>query len=387
VKITRPFFAIFCKTGSHALADKSFTRYYLRKQVFLRQSTPMPETKKTSPIFLLLRIAVVAAGITFGVVWLSREQRWQNLVEILRQLNIAIFALALCIFVISQVIIALRWWLLLRTQSIFIDFWASVKLYFLGWFYNNFMPSSVGGDLIRAWYVTRHTDKKFQAVLSVFVDRIIGLSSTLIIAVFFYSIFLWGQASKIFTSGEKKTGLLKSIAEHKSYLFWLLVVIAALFCVILLHRRGRAILQKAWSSLRNHSLRMIKKLKDAIILYCRKPLVILQAFGLTVFLQLLTITGFWFLGTNLGIEASIKYYYVFFTLTWVLGAVPVSIGGAVVVEGLLAYMFIHIAGVQAEAALALALCQRIVWMLASLPGAAIHLMGAHLPKDFFIDYD
>jgi hypothetical protein len=33
------------------------------------------------------------------------------------------------------------------------------------------------------------------------------------------------------------------------------------------------------------------------------------------------------------------------------------------------------------------LCQRAVWMLASLPGAAIHLVGAHLPKDFSVDYD
>jgi uncharacterized membrane protein YbhN (UPF0104 family) len=112
-----------------------------------------------------------------------------------------------------------------------------------------------------------------------------------------------------------------------------------------------------------------------------------QAFGLTVFLQLLTITGFWFLGRNIGVDVSIKYYYVFFTLTWVLGAVPISIGGVAVVEFSLVALFIKFAGVSKEAAAALALCQRAVWMLASLPGAAIHLMGAHLPKDFFIDYD
>jgi uncharacterized membrane protein YbhN (UPF0104 family) len=110
---------------------------------------------------------------------------------------------------------------------------------------------------------------------------------------------------------------------------------------------------------------------------------------------MLTITAFWLLGRNMGIQADIKYYYVFFTLTWVLGAVPVSIGGAVVVEGMLTYLFSTFAGVAEEAAFALALCQRAVWMLASLPGAAIHLIGAHLPesskrslestKDFIID--
>ena len=146
-------------------------------------------------------------------------------------------------------------------------------------------------------------------------------------------------------------------------------------------------LSKAFSYICVSSLRMIVKFKNAIVIYCRKPLAILAAFGLTILLQLLTITGFWLLGRNMGIEAGIEYYYVFFTLTWVLGAVPVSIAGAVVVEGTLAYLFITFAGVAKDAASALALCQRAVWMLASLPGAAIHLIGAHLPKDFFIDYE
>ena len=89
----------------------------------------------------------------------------------------------------------------------------------------------------------------------------------------------------------------------------------------------------------------------------------------------------------MGIDVSVKYYYVFFTLMWVVAALPVSIGGAVVMEGGLAYLFIHFTGVEPEAALALALCQRVVWMIASIPGAFVHLVGAHLPKDFFIDYD
>jgi uncharacterized protein (TIRG00374 family) len=302
-------------------------------------------------------------------------------------MNLWIFAGVLGIFVIGQIIVGLRWWLLLRTQSIFINFWPAVRLHFLGLFYNNFMPSSVGGDLIRAWYATKHTNKKFEAALSVFVDRAIGLLSTLIITAFFYTLFLRGRGSVITRSDEGQGSFLKSAAEYKGLLLWVAGAIVVVFCGLLLHKRGRAVLEKVWSSICVRGVRMIKKLRGAIVLYCSKPLTILTVFGLTFFLQILTITSFWFLGVNLGIEASIKYYYVFFTLTWVLGAVPVSIGGAVVVEGLLAYLFVQIAGAKAETALALALCQRIVWMLASSPGAVIHLIGAHLPKDFFVDYD
>lgn len=342
------------------------------------------QVKKSKYIFLYLRIAVVACGIACGIYWLSRQQRWNTLVKIFLRMNMGVFAAALGIFIIGQMIIGLRWWLLLRSQSIFIDLWAAVRLHFLGLFYNNFMPGSVGGDLLRAWYVTKHTSKKFEAVLSVFVDRVIGLLTTLTIAVFFYSLFLRGKGIVI-TSGVPG-GFLDSVVQYRRLLLWAFVVIAVIFSILLSRTKGRAILAKACSSIRLHAGMMIEKLKNAVILYCRKPLTILVVFTLTVFLQLLTITGFWLLGVNLGITAGIEYYYVFFTLTWVFGAVPVSIAGAVVVEGLLAYLFIRFAGVEAEAALALALCQRFVWMLASLPGAAIHLLGAHLPKDFFVDY-
>jgi len=351
------------------------------------------EPKKTRSIFLFLRIAVVSGGIIAGFFWIRREVGWGNLADTFRSINLGVFALVLGVFIISQVIVGLRWWLLLRSQSIFIRFWATVRLYFLGWFYNNFMPGSMGGDLLRAWYVTRHTDKKFEAVLSVFVDRVIGLSSTLVIAVFFYLLFLRGKGLEITSSGTD--GFLSSIAQYKSVFFWAVVIIIVILCALLLHRKSRSMLLKVCSYIRHVGLRIMHKFRDAAVIYCTKPLTILLAFGLTVFLQMLAITAFWLLGRNMGIQASVKYYYVFFTLTWILGAVPVSIGGVVVVEGMLAYLFITFAGTAKGAASTLVLCQRAVWMLASLPGAVIHLVGAHLPedpknslqdrKDFFVD--
>jgi uncharacterized protein (TIRG00374 family) len=346
---------------------------------------PRGRVKKSKRIFVFLRIAIVFCGILGGIFWVSREQRWNRLVQIFRQMNISVFAAVFGIFIISQIIIGLRWWLLLRSQKISISFWTVVRLYLLGWFYNNFMPGSVGGDLLRAWYVTRHTEKKFEAVLSVFIDRVIGLLSTFVIAVFFYMFFLRGRGPVI--TSTDRSGFFESVAAYKGILLCLFASIVVISCILLINKKGRSMLEKLWLYICASAMTMIVKFKDAIVIYCRNIGTILVVFGMTVFLQLLTITGFWLLGRNLGIEAGLVYYYVFFTLTWVLGAIPISIGGAVVVEVLLASLFIKFAGVSAESASALALCQRAVWMLASLPGAVIHLVGAHLPKDFFVDYD
>jgi len=210
------------------------------------------------------------------------------------------------------------------------------------------------------------------------------LLSTLVIAAFFYFLFLRGHGSVITSSDQ--SGFFKSIAEHKWLIPWVVAAIVVVFGSLSSHRRGRKILKKAWSLICLHSIRMTAKLRNAAIIYCSNPLAILAVFGLTVFMQIMVITSFWFLGVNMGITASIKYYYVFFTLAWVLGSIPVSIGGVIVVEGCLVFLFTQFAGIEESAAWSIALCQRAVWMLTSLPGAVIHLVGAHLPKDFFIDY-
>ncbi|MHC4478737.1 MAG: lysylphosphatidylglycerol synthase transmembrane domain-containing protein [Planctomycetota bacterium] len=344
---------------------------------------PKDKTKKSKHLFLLLRIAVIVGGITWGSIWISRDVGWDKLGNTLLAINLPVFALALAIFVLSMIVIGLRWWLLLRAQSIYIPFWAAVRLYFLGWFYNNFMPSSVGGDLIRAWYVTRHTEKRLEAALSVFVDRAVGLASTLAIAAFFYFLFLHGRTDAV--SFDRPGGFGGSLAKYRPVLLWTGAIIVSGLCALSLFKSGRSLLRKAWAFIRQAGLRVVNKVKDSMVIYCKKPIAILAAFGLTVLVQLSSITGFWLIGNSMGVTASIKYYYVFFTLVWVLGAVPISVGGAVVMEAALAYLFIHVAGLKDDAALTLALCQRIIWVLASLPGALIHLIGAHLPKDLDLD--
>lgn len=341
--------------------------------------------KKSNRIFLFLRVAVVVGGVILAIIWASQEQRWAELKAIFGQMSIFVFAAALGIFLLSQLLIGFRWWLLLRTQHIFISYWAAARLYLLGWFYNNVMPSSVGGDLVRLWYVTKHTDRRFEAALSVPIDRMIGLASTLVIAAFFYIVFLRSEGKKIDFVAD--SGSLGSLWGYRWWFLSFAIAVTLIIMGLLLFRRTRAILNTLWSHFCTHAAMALEKFGKALALYSKKPTALLAAFGLTIILQILTITAFWFLGVNLGIKASIKYYYVFFTLVWVIGAIPVSIGGAVVIEVVLAGLFVKFAGVEETAAAALALCQRLVWIVASLPGAVIHLVGAHLPKDFFIDYD
>jgi uncharacterized protein (TIRG00374 family) len=119
----------------------------------------------------IARIAVA----TGAILWLLHGQDWGKLAAVFHSLSLGYFVLSLAVYAFAQVVIAVRWWFLLRAQSIHIDVLAAVRLFFLGLFYSNVMPGSGGGDLVKAWYVTKHTNKRLEGALSVFVDRVIGL--------------------------------------------------------------------------------------------------------------------------------------------------------------------------------------------------------------------
>jgi uncharacterized membrane protein YbhN (UPF0104 family) len=127
--------------------------------------------------------------------------------------------------------------------------------------------------------------------------------------------------------------------------------------------------------------------RQSIRIYCHKWPAVVGALLLTFFCQGITVVAMWLLGTEIGIEVPVKYYFIFFPVSWLLGAVPISVGGLGIMEGWLTMMFRRVGAMSVGDAATLAICQRLLFLFVSLPGAVIHLIGAHLPKDFFIDYD
>jgi len=343
---------------------------------------PKPKSKRSRYISYLLRFAVAGAALYLTF----RGEDLSKIADVLLGLHLWIFAALLGIWLLSQLVFVTRWSLLLKVQSINIGFWPAFRLHLLGVFYNNCLPTSVGGDLLRAWYVTTHTDKKLEAALSVFVDRAIGLTGMLLMAFFCYwFIPVDGQKEGLTFSFD--INLLQRLNEYR----WVLMAVAAVFTLLLLAfistARGRNFLRKSFKVFCEQSQSVLRKIHKAIRIYCRKKLALFFALLLTFCCQAIFIFGMWLVGRDIGIDVHIKYYFVFFPMAWLLGALPISIGALGIWEGTLKLMFGKVAVGFDEQLSALALCHRIIWLFGSLPGAVIHLIGAHLPKDFFIDYD
>ncbi len=332
---------------------------------------------KKGYLSLIARIAVATAAI----VWLLYKQDRRELAEAFHSLNLGYFGLSLVVYAFAQVVISVRWWLLLRAQSIHIDVLSAVKLFFLGLFYSNVMPGSVGGDLVKAWYVTKHTNKRIEGALSVFVDRVIGLIGLVVMAILTYVLSLQGRVPAFFKAKDAGAGW---FSRYPWAVPGTVAILGMFLAVVLAHPAGRAASARLAEIIRLRGAFLLRRVRDAVVAYCSRPWVLLWAMVLTFVGQSIVIVAFWLLGRDLGIEAGLEYYLFIFPVMWVVGAVPISIAGLGIVEAGTVGLFCHLTGVPEEKkglVVALVVCQRFVWILASLPGGLVHLLGAHLPQE------
>ena len=69
-----------------------------------------------------------------------------------------------------------RWRIILNVQHIELSLWRATELFFIGHFFNSFMLGSTGGDVVKAYYAAQETHhKKAEAVMTVIIDRLVGL--------------------------------------------------------------------------------------------------------------------------------------------------------------------------------------------------------------------
>ena len=329
--------------------------------------------KKNKHIGHIIKIAVAAIGLYLAF----KDLSWNDIVKLFGAWDSLIIAFGL--FFASQLVFVTRWLVLLRVQNISINFFAAVKLHLLGLFYNNCLPGAVGGDALRAWYVTKHTEKKIEAALSVFVDRIVGLASTIAMAFLAYWLIPIDSSGNGEQSGEN-FNFISLLVKLMIFIAAFVLFAGATLAVMYYNRKLRPILLKYIFILGIRWTFWVGRIINAFKLYCSKPFTLLLAVIMSFICQTIPIFGFWLVGHNLGIEAHIKYYYVFFPLSWIIGIIPISPGGLGVVDLSLKSMFKVIGVPEADGGL-LALTQRLILLLISIPGVIIHITGKHLPDE------
>ncbi|MGF1678304.1 MAG: lysylphosphatidylglycerol synthase transmembrane domain-containing protein [Candidatus Methylacidiphilales bacterium] len=125
-----------------------------------------------------IRLAVVAAIFT----WIGSKNDWVAFGRELANADLRWLLAAWLAFGLAQVAGAWRWKMLLQVQQIRLSYGRTWVINMIGFFFNQFLFGSTGGDLVKIFYAIRQAPhKKAEAALSMVMDRVIGLSAILAI--------------------------------------------------------------------------------------------------------------------------------------------------------------------------------------------------------------
>lgn len=143
---------------------------------------PAARHGRRKAILNMLRSALgipLAALLIYRVIAGNGVDLWQQTEASIK----GFLLLALFMQAIAIVIVTVRWRLLLRVQEIEVSFRDLLSLTMVGMFWNAALPGAVGGDVLKMVYITRHAPtKRTEAVLTIMVDRIMGLLGLLLVA-------------------------------------------------------------------------------------------------------------------------------------------------------------------------------------------------------------
>ncbi len=108
--------------------------------------------------------------------------KYGEIAGVLRSANPSIFMLAFLFFTIASFVASFRMKILIEAQGIKILYREALSLTFIGYFFNNFLPTSIGGDVIKAHYLSKHSNITAGSYTAVFVDRVVGLLTMIFMA-------------------------------------------------------------------------------------------------------------------------------------------------------------------------------------------------------------
>src|SRR5215212_9073918 len=123
-----------------------------------------------------LALSAVKAIVSVGLLWvLFSRVDVGRLWSVARQASISWLAAALALYFLMVLASVVRWGVLLRAQHVRLPYSFLTQSFLVATFFNNFLPSNIGGDVVRITDTARAAGSKTLATTVVLIDRGIGL--------------------------------------------------------------------------------------------------------------------------------------------------------------------------------------------------------------------
>jgi glycosyltransferase 2 family protein len=299
--------------------------------------------------------------------WEKRRLAWTRgpaaLWETVHQLNPSHLAVAFAACGALIVLGGLRWREVLRAQGFELSRSQVMCISFVAHFFNAFLLGTAGGDVVKAWYAARTTpDKKAEAALTVFADRLLG---TLALLLFTAVLMLPSYA------------LLRDYRRHLALALAVLAMLVVAGGLVVIGFYTSALQHDGWLS------RWVKRLPRGEsfargLAVCRRfghePAFMLRVGLWSLLLNLAMALAYWVLAQGLGIEISLARLAYVTSAVVCVAALPVTPSGLGVRENLFVWLLaVPALNVKPGAALSLSLLGYTLNLVWSAVGGLVYL--------------
>ncbi len=290
----------------------------------------------TRTFWLRLAGTLLTAGL---LVWLLLEQGLDNIVRALLMIPAWQLAAGLLLTLLSRLAVTMRWHVLLRASGEQVSARQTLRLTFAGLFASNYLPTTIGGDVVRlAGAVQLNLDGPRSAA-SLVLDRLVGMAGMA-------CVLPWG---------------LGSFLQSGMQIFTFTSGVSA--------QVGVSAAPGRWGRLSSVLKRLLNRFWQALLTGARHPRALLTAFGFTLIHMVCTFSTIWLVLQGMG--QSVPWLLVggIWSMVYFVTLLPVSINGYGLQEVSVTLLYAHLGHITPEASIAVAFITRTLTMLASLPGA------------------
>lgn len=302
---------------------------------------------------ILFRGAISAAFLVL-LYYLVRDEI-PSIAEVLKKADRGMMAIAVGIFLLTVVIMAQRLTLIFAVKGIPISLSEACQLTFVGYFFNNFLPTSVGGDIVKALCASRITKNTVKSVTAVLMDRIFGL----------FTFILIPSLTLVF--------FMKSIGNRMVpvMVYTLLVLSCAAFFLIFSRGAARKLRFLEVFLERFNLGKKLRALYEGLHDFKNHKQVVFFAMLLSVVGQCASILVLYLMGLSLGLGTAPIYFFLLVPVVHLVSMLP-SLNGLGIREGAYIYFLTPYTGKEYAAALG------ILWLglliLLSVIGGVIYLI-------------
>ena len=256
-------------------------------------------------IFMIfLRSGISIAALFFLVKWIGFEK----ISGVIQGARFGYLFISILIFISAYVLCFFRWCLLVKSVDIRAPLSRLAISYLGGNFFNLFLPSTVGGDIVRIADLRNHTKKTKEIAATVLIDRLVGFCALGIIV--FVSIVI----------GREYIRGLDVLIPIAMLFFLLFSAIAVLFTKNIFAKIKIFIPTKRLKE-------KAENLHGEIFYFRKRPKVLLKTLLISFLSQVAVIFSFYFIFLALRLNPNIIYFFIFIPLISVIATIPVSIGG------------------------------------------------------------